>query len=119
MPSVERARSGSIYQMTPTVREDMNTQLPTVRSTVAWTKLPDGAVLFSPETEVYYAMNAVASVIWELLRHKNDSVDALCAAVNARFPDATPEQIRSDVMELLADLERSGLIESLAGSATA
>lgn len=119
MPSVDGGRQGSIYQMTPTVREDMTTQLPSVRSTVAWTKLPDGAVLFSPETEVYYAMNGVASVIWELLRQNNDSVEALCTAVNARFPDATPEQIRGDVMELLADLERSGLVESLVGSATA
>lgn len=97
----------------------MTTQLPSVRSTVAWTKLADGAVLFSPETEVYYAMNSVASVIWELLRQNSDDVDTLCAAVNARFPDATPEQIRSDVMELLLDLERSGLVESLTGSATA
>jgi hypothetical protein len=119
MQSVNGAGSGSIYQTTPTVREDMTTQLPTVRSTVAWTKLPDGAVLFSPETEVYYAMNGVAAVIWELLRQNSDSVEALCAAVNARFPDATPEQIRDDVVELLADLERFGLLESLAGSATA
>lgn len=93
----------------------MTTQLPSVRSTVAWTKLPDGAVLFSPETEAYYAMNGVAALIWELLPQNTHSIDALCAAVNERFPGATPAQIRDDVVELLGDLEHSGLVESLAG----
>lgn len=92
----------------------MTAQLPSVRSTVAWTKLPDGAVLFAPETEIYYAMNGVAALIWELLPDHGDSVDALCTAVHERFPDATAAQIREDVVELLADLERSGLVESIA-----
>lgn len=90
----------------------MISQLPSVRSTVAWTRLPDGAVLFSPETEVYYAMNGVAALVWELLPQSTHSIDALCAAVSERFPDATPEQIRDDVVELLGELQRSGLVES-------
>jgi Coenzyme PQQ synthesis protein D (PqqD) len=94
--------------------DDMITQLPSARSNVAWTKLPDGAVLFAPETEVYYAMNGVAALVWELLPQHADSIDALCAAIGERFPDATPEQIRDDVVELLDDLNRSGLVESTA-----
>lgn len=107
-------------QLRPIYRESSNrdeyvtTPLPSVRSTVAWTKLPDGAVLFSPETEVYYAINGVAAMIWELLPQTSDGVDALCRAVAERFPDTPPEQIRADVVDFLNELERSGLVESLA-----
>ena len=90
----------------------MIVQLPSTRSNVAWTKLPDGAVLFAPETEVYYAMNGVAALVWELLPQRADGIDGLCAAVGERFPDAAAEQIRDDVMELLDDLNRSGLVDS-------
>lgn len=89
----------------------LTASLPSIRSTVAWTRLPDGAVLFSPETEVYYAMNGVAALIWELLPRHSESVDALAAAVSERFTDVRLEQIRADVIELLADLERSGLVD--------
>jgi hypothetical protein len=73
-------------------------------------KLPDGAVLFAPETEVYYGMNPVAASVWELLPDSADSLDTLCSLVQERFPDATIDQIRVDVAALLEDLERAGLV---------
>jgi coenzyme PQQ synthesis protein D (PqqD) len=88
------------------------TSIPTVRSTVPWTKLPDGAVLFSPDSEVYYAMNGVAAVIWELMSQNKYSFDELCAALSERFPDATSDQIRGDIIEFLDDLASSDLVES-------
>jgi hypothetical protein len=57
-------------------------------------------------------MNGVAAVIWELLSQNAGDVDALCLAVHERFPDATPEQIRADTLELLDDLAKSGLLEN-------
>ena len=78
-----------------------------------WIDLPDGAVLFSPETEVYYGLNNVGSVIWELLRQRISSVDLLCEAVHEQFPDATLEQIRADVLELLSDFSENGLVDSV------
>ena len=60
------------------------------RTTVAWIKLPDGAVLFSPETEIYYGMNSVAAAIWELLPQAGGPIDMLCSAIGERFPDAAP-----------------------------
>ena len=105
-------------QLRPIHRESSNcadhviARLPSVRSTVAWTKLPDGAVLFSPETEVYYAINGVAALNWEHLSQTGDSVAALCAAVSERYPGTPTEQIRVDVVDFLGDLERSGLVES-------
>lgn len=86
--------------------------LPIPRATVVWINLPDGAVLFSPETEVYYGLNNVGSVIWEQLRERIPSLELLCEAVHERFPDATLEQIRADVLELLSDFSKNGLVDS-------
>ncbi|MDB4870325.1 MAG: hypothetical protein JWL97_1329 [Gemmatimonadales bacterium] len=78
-----------------------------------WINLPDGAVLFSPETEVYYGLNNVGAVIWEQLREGIPSMDLLCEAVQERFPDATLDQIRADVLELLGDFSENGLVDSV------
>ncbi len=86
--------------------------LPLASPTVIWTSLSEGAVLFSNETELYYGLNGVGAVVWELLPPASVTVDELCVSVHERFPDATLEQIRSDVIELLAELERFGLVVS-------
>ncbi len=88
----------------------MSSQLPVVQPSVVWVKLPDGAVLFAPETEVYYGMNPVAARVWELLPESADRLDTLCSLVQGCFPDATFDQIRSDVIALLEDLEQAGLV---------
>ena len=58
---------------------------------VALLEEPDGVVLFVPETEVYYGMNAVAASVWELLPQASDSMDRLCSLIHERFPDAQIE----------------------------
>jgi len=67
-------------------------------------------VLFAPEDEVYYSMNAVATSIWEFLPQAAD-IDALCASVHRSFPDAESERVRGDVVALLDDLARAGLVD--------
>ena len=86
--------------------------IPRARPTVAWTQLPDGAVLFSPESEVYYAVNQAGALIWELLAtgEREYDVDALSRAVHERFPDVSPKQIRDDVEEILADFAQNQLL---------
>jgi hypothetical protein len=74
--------------------------------------MPDGAVLFVPETEVYYGMNPVAAAVWELMPEAANSMDKLCSLVQDRFPDAQLEQIHSDILALLDDLERAGLTDA-------
>lgn len=88
----------------------MPSPLPTPRQSVVWTGLPDGAVLFSTETEVYFSLNQVGAVVWELLSDGR-SMDDLCAGVQARFPDADPVDVRRDVDELLGELLRARLLE--------
>lgn len=88
-------------------------------SAIAWTKLPDGAVLFSPETEVYFGMNDVATLIWDLLSRNPSSQDALCLAVHEQFPGVSLEQVRQDVAELLQELTSNGLVTSIEAQSAA
>jgi len=76
---------------------------------IAWTKLPDGAVLFSPETEVYYGLNEVAALVWEILSREPVTVDALCSAVHESFPEVPRNQINGDVVDLVTELQNNGL----------
>jgi hypothetical protein len=88
----------------------LQSQLPRARSTIVWVALPDGAVLFCPETEVYYGLDPVGASIWELLPENAHSLETLSMAVNARFPDGRLDDIRDDVSEFLTALEESGLV---------
>ena len=83
--------------------------LPTANPSVIFQKLDDGAVLFTPETEIYFGLNAVGALVWELLPPRSDSLDALCATVSATYSDAHASTIRSDVEELLDQLIAEGL----------
>lgn len=87
--------------------------LPKPRASVVWITLPDGAVLFSPETEIYYGLNNVGAVIWAQLLERVANMDLLCDAVHERFPDATLEQIREDILELLEEFFANGLVDSV------
>ena len=80
------------------------------KPTVAWTPLPDGAVLFAPDSEVYYSMNHVAAAIWELVATQSLTVDGLSEQMQLRFPEADSAEIRNDIQELLRDLAANGLI---------
>jgi hypothetical protein len=73
-------------------------------SSAVFQKLDDGAVLFVPETEIYFGLNEVGAIVWELLSPQGASLDDLCAPVAARFPDVPIATIQTDVGELLDKL---------------
>jgi hypothetical protein len=118
--SGEIPRSGHLKRFIPPERRLLPSEsIPKARPTIAWTKLPDGAVLFSPESEVYYAMNHVGALIWELLEERALDMDSLCLAVHERFPDEAIDQIRGDVAGLLKELEQNGLTTAVKRSSAA
>jgi hypothetical protein len=84
--------------------------LPTARPEVIYQTVEDGAVLLDTAAEIYFGLNPVGAAIWELLPPASQSLDELCAALERRYPDADPEQLRRDVEELLDDLESNGLV---------
>lgn len=83
--------------------------LPSANPSVIFQKLDDGAVLFTPETEIYFGLNAVGALVWDLLPPRTESLDALCASVAAVYPDVPTGTVRADVEELLAQLVAEGL----------
>jgi hypothetical protein len=83
--------------------------LPHANPTVIFQKLEDGAVLFAPETEVYFGLNEVGAAIWQLLVPRERSLDEICSDLAQRYPEVAATTIRSDVIELLDQLVDEGL----------
>ncbi len=96
-----------------------STAIPTPRGGVVFRRVPDGAVLYAPDTEIYFGLNTVGAEVWELLPPTSSSLDALIATLASRHADANPAQIGQDVRELLDDLRAQGLVMmQAAGDAT-
>jgi hypothetical protein len=90
---------------------DVSTPLPKARADVIFQLVPDGAVLLSTRDEIYYGLNEVGAEIWTLLVGAPLSVELLCSALGARYPEVPQAELRVDVLELLADLAQAGLVE--------
>ncbi|MGC3996892.1 MAG: PqqD family protein [Anaeromyxobacter sp.] len=76
------------------------------------TELADGTgVLLHLRTKFYYALNATGVVVWKLLASgEAATLEALAAAVVARFQGAEEARARADVSTLLAELQDEGLL---------
>jgi hypothetical protein len=84
--------------------------LPLAAPDVVYKALPDGAVLFSSESEVYFGLNSVGARVWELLPPATATVAQLVAELGKEYPGVDADMIAADVTELLADLQRQGLV---------
>lgn len=93
----------------PVLDRDLDA-LPRIVPGVLHQTLPEGAVLFSAEEEVYFGLCEVASRVWALLESGCTRFDDLCAGVHAAFPDADPTELQSDLRDLLAELAGHRLV---------
>jgi len=84
--------------------------LPTRNPQIIFKSLATGAVLYSPQEEVYFGLNPVGVRVWELLPPANRHLDDVCRTLASEFPDAPADMIRADVVELLEELEKLGLV---------
>ncbi len=89
--------------------------LPHPEPTVIFQKLGDGAVLFSPSTEIYFGLNEVGARVWELLAPTSSSVEVLCETLAREYPGVPLDVIRGDVEDLLQDLLRERLVRTTSG----
>jgi hypothetical protein len=87
-----------------------STPLPRPGKGVVFQRVPDGAVLFSTPTETYFGLNKVGAEAWELLPPATNTLGELTASLLERHPDADEQVVRSDIMELLDELRRLGLV---------
>jgi hypothetical protein len=70
----------------------------------------DEAILIHLKTGVYYSLNEVGTVFWNLLDGARTIAD--CAAAIAAEYTAPPDVIAADLLEISADLVKEGLAEA-------
>ncbi|MFN0099049.1 MAG: PqqD family protein [Gemmatimonadaceae bacterium] len=78
--------------------------------TVIFQRLDVGAVLFSPSTELYFALNDVGSWLWERLSAGTTTPSDLALELSARYPEVESSILRADVDELVQQLVQDGLV---------
>jgi len=84
--------------------------LPSPISSVVFQRIDDGAVLFSPATEVYFGLNEVGAKVWQLLPPASVNIEELCLRLAADYPTVGADILRADVSELIAQLIAEGLV---------
>jgi hypothetical protein len=93
------------------------TPLPSPVSGAIFRRLPEGGVLFSTETEVYFGVGAVGARIWELLPPATRTVEEMVALLASQYNDVSASQIRTDVERFLLELLTNGLVAHVASPA--
>src|SRR6185369_14239016 len=61
--------------------------LPTRNPKIIFKALATGAVLYSPEDEVYFGLNPVGVRVWELLPPASKQFDDVCRTLEGEYPD--------------------------------
>lgn len=88
----------------------LDASLPIPHPSVIFRALPDGAVLFHSEEEVYFGLNPVGARIWELLPPTCQTLSSLSDQLANQYPDADRHELRTDVIELLDQLRTERLV---------
>ena len=88
--------------------------LPAPAPGAVFRRLPEGGVLFSTETEVYFGVGVVGAAIWELLPPVTQTGDELVSTLAAKYRDVSASQIRNDVDRFLEELLSNGLVTHVA-----
>jgi hypothetical protein len=73
--------------------------------------LPEGGVVFSTTSEVYFGVNEVGARLWQLLPPVCQTQDEMCRRVATAYPGVDLSLIRRDVTKFIAELVANGLAE--------
>ena len=84
--------------------------LPTPSMDVVFSAVSDGAVLLCTRTEVYFGLNEVGALVWELLSEAK-SLEDMLGRLAEEYPDVAPEDIETDVTDLLRELVANELVQ--------
>lgn len=87
-------------------------KLPSPRPSVVFREVPEGAILFCTETEVYFSLNPIGVRVWRMLPPSCSNDEEIVSLLSADYPDVNLGTISADVRRLLADLAGNGLVES-------
>lgn len=75
---------------------------------VAWRRVQDEAVILDLESSVYYSLNEIAALIWELLE-KGNTADQIVEHIIEEYA-VEPGSAKKDVSEFLRHLDKEKLI---------
>ncbi len=84
--------------------------LPKPSESAIFRALPEGGVLFSTSSEVYFGVNQVGARIWELLPPVTRTFEELCGALFAEYSDVGRDVIEGDARRFLEQLLSNGLV---------
>jgi hypothetical protein len=84
--------------------------LPKPSESAIFRALPEGGVLFSTTSEVYFGVNMVGARIWELLPPVAHTFEELCTMLCAEYSDVGAQTIRNDARKFLEQLLANGLV---------
>jgi hypothetical protein len=76
---------------------------------VCSSKIDDETLILNLDTGFYYTLDSVGGEIWERLMENQDEQRIVSAIADSY--NADPGQIRKDFQELVAELEKEGLIQ--------
>jgi hypothetical protein len=76
---------------------------------VLFQTLEDESVLLNLKSGVYLGLDPVGTRIWQLM-DEHDSLAEIAGRIVAEY-DVTPERCEADLLTLVADMERHGLVE--------
>jgi hypothetical protein len=93
---------------------EKETLLPIPSPAAIFRPLPEGGVLFSTETEVYFGVGVVGARIWELLPPATRSVEEMVSILASQYRDVSAGQIRTDVERFISELLSNGLVAHVA-----
>lgn len=89
--------------------EEPRLPLPKPAESSIFKALPDGGVLFSTTSEVYFGVNAVGARIWQLLPPECATFEELIGRLTAEYRDVSADVIRADARRFLDQLTANGL----------
>jgi hypothetical protein len=98
--------------------DPIGTRLPKPVNGAVFKRLPEGGVLFSTESEVYFGVGVVGARIWELLPPVTQTVEEMVDKLVAQYHDVSAAQIRADVDRFLQELLTNGLVAAMAPDAS-
>ena len=101
LKSSSKSSGASASRVSHVMAPSHGTPLPAPAPSAVFRKLPEGGVLFSTETEVYFGVGLVGAAIWELLPPATRTVEEMVSALAARYRDVSASQIRTDVDRFL------------------
>jgi len=73
------------------------------------TRLEDETVLLELKKGMYYGLNAVGTLIWEMVQ-RPQTLEALYGAVLDQY-NVDPETCKHDVLRLIEEMRVAGLVE--------